>query len=77
MSALKEQLTTAMKDAMRAKDKARKKDFLSISGTKMRKMAALGREFCTTPRVPDDWGKTVSCVPQGFMPVEAWKVRSP
>jgi 3'-phosphoadenosine 5'-phosphosulfate synthase len=59
---------------MRAKDKARKKDFLSISGTKMRKMAALGREFCTTPRVPDDWGKTVSCVPQGFMPVEAWKV---
>lgn len=59
---------------MRAKDKSRKKDFLSISGTKMRKMAALGREFCTTPRVPDDWGKTVSCVPQGFMPVEAWKV---
>jgi len=62
---------------MRAKDKARKKDFLSISGTKMRKMAALGRDFCTTPRVPDDWGKTVSCVPQGFMPVEAWKVRAP
>ena len=40
-------------------------------------MAGLGREFCTTPRVPDDWKKTVSCVPQGFMPVKGWQVSLP
>merc|ERR1719473_2670523 len=61
---------------MRPKDKARPKDFLSISGTKMRKMAGLGREFCTTPRVPDDWSKSLSCVPQGFMPLKGWEVVS-
>jgi 3'-phosphoadenosine 5'-phosphosulfate synthase len=60
---------------MKLPDKSRPDDFLSISGSKMRKMAAAGADFCEG-KVPDDWKKTISCVPQGFMPPKAWSIVS-
>jgi len=58
---------------MKPMDSKRPNDFLKISGTKMRKMAGLGREICEG-EIPSDWSKSLACVPPGFMPVEPWKV---
>ena len=37
---------------MRDKDKSREDDFISISGSKMRKLAALGAKPCRPPSRP-------------------------
>jgi len=58
-------------DTMKPMDKSRKADFLSISGSKMRKMASKGTPVCPG-KVTQDW--KAECVPQGFMPAKAWDV---
>jgi 3'-phosphoadenosine 5'-phosphosulfate synthase len=58
-------------DTMKPMDKSRKADFLSISGSKMRKMAGKGTPVCPG-KVTQDW--KAECVPQGFMPAKAWDV---
>jgi 3'-phosphoadenosine 5'-phosphosulfate synthase len=58
-------------DTMKREDKSRKSDFISISGSKMRKMAAAGTPVCTD-KVTKDW--KAECVPAGFMPPKAWEV---
>jgi 3'-phosphoadenosine 5'-phosphosulfate synthase len=60
-------------DTMKPMDKKRKKDFLSISGSKMRKMAGKGTPVCDG-KVTGDWN--MECVPTGFMPSKAWDVVS-
>jgi 3'-phosphoadenosine 5'-phosphosulfate synthase len=56
-------------DSMKREDKSRKSDFISISGSKMRKMAKAGTPVCTD-KVTKDW--KAECVPAGFMPPKAW-----
>jgi len=58
-------------DTMQPADPARKSDFLSISGSKMRKMAAEGRPVCEG-KVDSSWSG--ECVPRGFMPAAAWDI---
>jgi len=58
-------------DTMKPVDKSRKDSFLSISGSKMRKMAGKGTPVCDG-KVTKDW--KAECVPQGFMPRKAWDV---
>jgi 3'-phosphoadenosine 5'-phosphosulfate synthase len=58
-------------DKMRPVDKSRKEEFLSISGSKMRKMAAAGTPVCTD-KVDKNWAS--ECVPSGFMPKAAWEI---
>ena len=52
---------------MRAKDSERPDDFISISGSLMRALAAQGAEFCVADKpLPDDL-LAANCVPPGFM----------
>lgn len=61
-------------NTMKPKDKTRPNDFVSISGTKMRKLAAQGARPCAA-RIPSDLVKA-NCVPPGFMVPGGWKVVS-
>ena len=57
--------------AMKAMDASRPNDFISISGSKMRALAAQGAKPCRDP-IPNDL-LAANCVPQGFMAqVRAW-----
>jgi len=58
---------------MKPRETARKKDFLSISGSKMRAMARAGARPCSGI-VPSDWEDTLSCVPKGFMVEDGWRI---
>ncbi|ETW09152.1 sulfate adenylyltransferase [Aphanomyces invadans] len=53
-------------------DKSRKRDFLSISGSKMRHMAKMGFQPCTD--IPDTWESDPTCVPPGFMVQSGWNL---
>jgi 3'-phosphoadenosine 5'-phosphosulfate synthase len=57
---------------MRVKDKTRPGDFISISGTKMRKLAKQGASPCVDP-IPLDI-VAANCIPQGFMVPSGWAV---
>lgn len=59
---------------MRDKDESRADDFISISGSKMRKLAALGAKPCP-PQIPSDLIKA-KCIPPGFMVQKGWEVVS-
>ncbi|OQS06419.1 APS kinase/ATP sulfurlyase/pyrophosphatase fusion protein [Thraustotheca clavata] len=48
-----------------------KRDFLSISGTRMRLMAKLGLQPCNG-EIPMDWESNPTCVPPGFMAQSGW-----
>jgi len=55
---------------MKPKDKSRVDDFISISGTKMRTLAALGATPCP-PEIPKDL-LAAKCIPPGFMAEGGW-----
>jgi 3'-phosphoadenosine 5'-phosphosulfate synthase len=57
---------------MKAMDPMREDDFISISGSKMRKLAAQGATPCTDP-IPSDL-LAANCVPQGFMVPSGWAI---
>ena len=59
---------------MRDKDASRADDFISISGSKMRKLAALGAKPCP-PQIPSDLIKE-KCIPPGFMVQKGWEIVS-
>jgi 3'-phosphoadenosine 5'-phosphosulfate synthase len=59
---------------MRGKDPTREDDFISISGSKMRKLAALGAKPCP-PQIPSDLIAS-KCIPPGFMVDKGWKIVS-
>jgi len=59
---------------MRGKDKSRPDDFISISGSKMRKLAALGAKPCP-PTIPSDL-IAAKCIPPGFMVEKGWGIVS-
>jgi len=57
---------------MKALDPSREDDFISISGSKMRKLAAQGATPCRDP-IPSDL-LAANCVPQGFMVPSGWAI---
>ena len=59
---------------MRTKDKARADDFISISGSKMRKLAAIGAKPCPL-QIPSDL-IAAKCIPPGFMVEKGWNIVS-
>merc|ERR1719247_3382260 len=59
---------------MRDKDSSRPDDFISISGSKMRKLAALAAKPCP-PTIPSDL-IAAKCIPPGFMVQKGWEVVS-
>ncbi|TMW58296.1 hypothetical protein Poli38472_011884 [Pythium oligandrum] len=59
---------------MKPMDKSRKNDFLSISGSRMRKMAKEGLQKCEGDKIPDGWEQKPTCVPQGFMVKSGWDI---
>ena len=59
---------------MRTKDKARPDDFISISGSKMRKLAAIGAKPCPL-KIPSDLIAS-KCIPPGFMVEKGWNIVS-
>jgi len=59
---------------MRTPDNSRKSDFISISGSKMRKLAALGAKPCP-PEIPSDL-IAAKCIPPGFMVQKGWEIVS-
>ena len=59
---------------MRGKDPTRPDDFISISGSKMRKLAALAAKPCP-PTIPSDLIEA-KCIPPGFMVQKGWEIVS-
>ena len=59
---------------MRDKDESRADDFISISGSKMRKLAALGAKPCPSA-IPSDL-LAAKCIPPGFMVQKGWEIVS-
>lgn len=59
---------------MKPIDKSRKDDFLSISGSRMRKMAREGLQKCEGDKIPAGWEQSPTCVPQGFMVKSGWDI---
>ena len=59
---------------MRLPDPSREDDFISISGSKMRKLAALGAAPCPA-QIPSDLIKA-KCIPPGFMVQRGWEIVS-
>jgi len=59
---------------MRTKDESRPDDFISISGSKMRKLAAIGAKSCPL-QIPSDL-IAAKCIPPGFMVEKGWNVVS-
>lgn len=58
---------------MKPMDISRKQDFLSISGSRMRSMAAQGLTACTGS-ISKTWESHPDCVPQGFMAPSGWDI---
>eukprot|EP01060_Flectonema_neradi_P017533 TRINITY_DN243_c3_g3_i1.p1 TRINITY_DN243_c3_g3~~TRINITY_DN243_c3_g3_i1.p1 ORF type:complete len:1091 (+),score=300.03 TRINITY_DN243_c3_g3_i1:44-3316(+) len=49
--------------------------FLKISGSKMRKMGAMGVDVCDSlDAIPATWATTPACVPPGFMVPTGWAI---
>ena len=59
---------------MRLPDASREDDFISISGSKMRKLAAIGAKPCP-PTIPSDL-IAAKCIPPGFMVQKGWEIVS-
>jgi len=59
---------------MRLPDPSREDDFISISGSKMRKLAAIGAKPCPA-QIPSDL-IAAKCIPPGFMVQKGWEVVS-
>merc|ERR1719331_592425 len=59
---------------MRDRDPSRKDDFISISGSKMRKLAAIAAKPCPS-QIPSDL-IAAKCIPPGFMVQKGWEVVS-
>jgi len=59
---------------MRDKDESRADDFISISGSKMRKLAALAAKPCPST-IPSDL-IAAKCIPPGFMVEKGWDIVS-
>ncbi|KAF1772469.1 P-loop containing nucleoside triphosphate hydrolase [Phytophthora cactorum] len=59
---------------MKPMDSSRKQDFLSISGSRMRKMAREGLQKCEGDKIPAGWEDKPTCVPQGFMVKSGWDI---
>jgi len=59
---------------MRTKDESRPDDFISISGSKMRKLAAIGAKPCPL-QIPSDL-IAAKCIPPGFMVEKGWNIVS-
>merc|ERR1719446_1775025 len=59
---------------MRLPDPSREDDFISISGSKMRKLAAIGAKPCGK-KIPSDLIKA-KCIPPGFMVQRGWEIVS-
>lgn len=59
---------------MKPMENNRKQDFLSISGSRMRKMARQGLVKCEGDSIPQGWEKHPTCVPQGFMVKSGWDI---
>jgi 3'-phosphoadenosine 5'-phosphosulfate synthase len=57
---------------MQAMDESRPDDFISISGSKMRALAAQGATPCPDP-IPNDL-LAANCIPQGFMVPKGWNI---
>ena len=61
---------------MKAMDPKRPDDFISISGSKMRKLAAQGASFCDVSHgkeIPSDLLEA-NCIPPGFMVQSGWDI---
>lgn len=61
---------------MKAKDETRPDDFIEISGTKMRKLAAQGATPCDVSNgktIPSDL-LAANCIPPGFMVQTGWEI---
>lgn len=61
---------------MKAKDESRPDDFIEISGSKMRKLAAAGATPCDVSNgkeIPSDL-LAANCVPPGFMVQSGWEI---
>jgi 3'-phosphoadenosine 5'-phosphosulfate synthase len=56
---------------MKIPDPTRMEDFISISGTKMRTLAAAGAVPCSPSNIPTDLVKA-NCIPSGFMVPKGW-----
>jgi len=59
-------------NVMKTPDPARPDDFISISGSKMRKLARQGATLCSKENIPTDL-EAANCIPAGFMVPEGWK----
>ena len=59
-------------NVMKIPDESRPKDFISISGSKMRLLAKNGAKPCSPTNIPIDLVEA-NCVPSGFMVPEAWE----
>jgi len=59
-------------DVMKVPDLSREKDFISISGTKMRSLARNGATLCPLNNIPADLTKA-NCIPSGFMVPKGWE----
>lgn len=59
-------------NVMKVPDDSRLKDFISISGSKMRLLARNGATPCSLTNIPKDLVKA-NCVPAGFMVPAGWK----
>jgi 3'-phosphoadenosine 5'-phosphosulfate synthase len=60
-------------DVMKLPDESRLDDFISISGTKMRTLAAQGATLCSPGHIPTDL-LSANCIPSGFMVDKGWDI---
>lgn len=61
---------------MKAMDTSRPNDFIEISGSKMRKLAAQGAKPCdisNNKEIPSDLLEA-NCIPPGFMVQSGWEI---
>lgn len=58
-------------NVMKVPDPSRMKDFISISGTKMRLLASNGAVPCSATNIPTDL-VAANCIPSGFMVPDGW-----
>jgi len=58
-------------NVMKVPDPTRMEDFISISGTKMRTLAAAGAVPCSKTNIPSDLVEA-NCIPSGFMVPKGW-----
>ena len=60
-------------NVMKIPDESRMDDFISISGTKMRTLAAQGAVPCSPDDIPTDL-LAANCIPSGFMVPNGWDI---